>query len=709
MRYWTVLKAMMTRPWVWLMLGIGSFQGILLTNSLWNPQLGRYSESYPAPSMPDDTVDSLLQYIPLMLNGKLDTVTGFNTTNIPEAGLASPGEPATEDALKVLKKMPKLEALILRPGTQLTPEAISDISELKQLRSLIITSNSLSNAKETHSFPSSLAGLPHLQELYALGFNGAASRELPDMSQLQILAADETTFRGDWISMLGTKCPKLTTLILQTTGSLTPTPEQVQTLTRHPTLNSVYLTSLNPEIAEQQLSTWRALLPGVNIQRGTYWMRRVQVAGFLSLVAMFISMVFWVQAGLMMSLPQSMLMPNYRTPHLFWPIVAVAIVMAFYVIVAGLYGVSFLTASLIALLATTTVASGIPGHDLTETRRQITRWMQMFDVVVVLGIVGMFVLAQPVAERFLLGDHRSFVGICLVVSIASFGWKIVRMSGLSRIAAESGLNGIPGLEVSNVNNFGQNLKPANVGRLGRLQLQRTERGLDQQIAVMNRNDHAAMLRAVLPGSGNRLLSMFLVMALLVSIAFIGIRVAGLKLRIERSQLTPLLIPMTSWAVIFLMSITSIQWILRRGVIASEFLRPFSRSSFWWSLRMAIFHDLKYLFGLFWIASFLGPAAIASQMPTVLTLLLSLAGTAGAFAWMHGWLLLCVIGRRLWLHASIGCFTSTFAIVLGALAPGLSIGREQNMIAAISVGVIVLLAGFGLQWQIQKKLETWELA
>lgn len=709
MRYWIVLKAMMSRPWVWLMLGIGSFQGILLANAFWNPQLSRYADCYPAASMPEDTVDSLVQYIPLMLNGKLDTVTGFNTTNIPEAGLASPREPATEDALEVLKKMPKLEALILRPGTQLMPQTANDISELKQLRSLTITSNSLSNAEETQRFPSSLAELPHLEELYALGFNGAASRDLPEMFELQILAADETTFRGDWISMLGTKCPKLTTLILRTTGSLNPSPEQIKALTNHPALKTIYLTFAEPATAEQQLSTWRALLPELKIERGTYWTRRIYVSGFLSLVCMFFTMVFWVQAGLMMSLPQSMLMPNYQTPHLFWPIVVVAIVMASYVTVACWYGVSFLPASLIALLATTTVASGIPGHDLTETRRQITRWMQTFDVVVVLGIIGIFVLAHSVTDRFLLGDHQSFVGICLVASIASFGWKIVRMSNLSRIAAESGLNGIPGLDVSNVNNFGQNLKPANVGRLGRLQLQRTERGLDQQIAVMNRNDHAAMLRAALPGSGTRLLSTFIVLALLVSIAFIGIRVAGLKLTIERSQLTPLLIPMTSWAVIFLMSVTSIQWILRRGVIASEFLRPLSRTDFWWSLRVALFHDLKYLFAIFWIASFLGPSAIASQMPTVLTLVLSLAGTVGAFAWIHGWLLLCVIGRRLWLHASIGCFTSTFAIVLGALAPGVSIGREQNMIAAISVGVIVLLAGFGLQWQIQKKLETWELA
>jgi hypothetical protein len=167
--------------------------------------------------------------------------------------------------------------------------------------------------------------------------------------------------------------------------------------------------------------------------------------------------------------------------------------------------------------------------------------------------------------------------------------------------------------------------------------------------------------------------------------------------------------MTSWAVIFLMSITSIQWILRRGVLASEFLRPFSRAEFWWALRMAIFHDLKYLFGFYWLASLAGPSVIAWQAPTVWTVVLSLLGAVGAFAWIHGWLLLCIIGRRLWLHASVGCFTSTFAIILGSLAPGISIGREQNMIAAISVGLIVLLAGFGLQWQIQRKLETWELA
>lgn len=709
MRYWIVLKAMMTRPWVWLMLVIGSFQGILLANAFLNPQLGTYSESFPAPTLPDETVDSLQQFTPLMLNDHLETVIGFNTTNIPDVALSTPGKATTQDALTFLKKMPQLEALILRPGTELTSQAISDLSALKQLRSLTIRAISLSNAGDNTNFPNCLSQLPNLRELYALGFNGAASRELPAMPELQILAADETTFRTDWISTLGTKCPKLRTLILRTTDSATPTPEQVRTLTNHPSLKSIYLNCFNPESVEQSLNTWRALLPGMKIQRGTYWKRRIQVAGFLSLVTMFVSMVFWVQAGLMMSLPQSMLMPKYQAPHLFWPIAVVAVLTTAYVVIAGFYGVAFMTAALIALAATTTVASGIPGQDITETRRQITRWMQKFDVVVVLGIIGLFFLLPAAAEGFLLGDHQAVVAVCLILSIASFGWKLVRTSSLSRIAAESGMNGIPGLELSNVNNFGQNLKPANIGLLGRLQLRWRERGVDHQIATMNRNDRPGMLKAALPGAGNQLLTMVIVLAMMVSMAYIGVRIAGVKLRIERSQLTPIMIPITSWAVIFLMSITSIQWILRRGVIACEFLRPFSRSQFWWSLRMAIFHDLKYLFGVFWLATLLGPCVIASQSPTILTILLSLAGAAGAFAWIHGWLLLCIIGKRLWLHSSIGCFTSTFAIVLGALSPGITVGREQNLIAAISTGVIVLLAGCLLQWSIHRKLDTWELA
>lgn len=708
MRYWSVFKAMMTRPWVWLMLCIGGFQGILLANALLNPQLSRFAECSPAASMPETTVDSVQTWSPLMLNDQLSTIVGFNTTNIPDNILFPRGVPSDSsqsEALNVLQKMPDLEGLILRPGTVLSSSNIDDLSRLTKLRSLTLAATSLTDPADAER----LLRLPHLEELYAQGLSVTSSISIPQMSRLKVLSADVATFQVNWLSTLGTQCPQLETLILRTYADFEPSQQQIATLKEHPTLKTIYLASFDSPSTERQLVSLRASLPAMTIQRGVYWTRRIHVCGFLALVCMFFPLVFWVQSSLMLSLPHAMLMPRYRAPHLFWPFFIVTIMVTIYVVVAALYGVNLLSAILIGLLATTSTANGVPGYDLTETRRQITRWMQKFDLVLTLGIIGTFVLSPANAEGILLGDHLMIVAICLVASVMSFAWKLIRVSSLSRIVAESGMGGIPGLEMTNTNTFGQNLTPANVGLLGRFQMKLRERGIDKVIATMDRSDKVAMIRAAAPGTGTQLFVMLIVFIVMGVSSNVGLRAVSLNFRIQRSQLMPLLIPFASWVLIFLMSMAAIQWLLRRSMVSGEFLRPFGRSEFFRTLRMAIFHDLKYYFAVFWLAILIGPCYSESQYPGVVTVVLSIIGTLGAFAWIHGWLLLSVIGRRLWLHSSIGIFTGTLIIVLAAVSSGTSVSPKDSLLAPIISGIIVAVAGALLQWVIHRRLDTWELA
>ncbi|MBL8812622.1 MAG: hypothetical protein JNM43_20830 [Planctomycetaceae bacterium] len=708
MRYWSVFKAMMTRPWVWLMLCIGSFQGILLTNAVLNPQLNRFAECSPAASMPETTIDSIQAWTPLMLNDQLSTIAGFNTTNIPDNILFPRGVPSgssQSEALNVLQQMPDLEGLILRPGTVLSSTNIDDLNRLPKLRSLTLVANSLADRNDAER----LLRLPHLEELYAQGLSGTSSGSIPKMSRLKVLSADVSTFQVDWLSTLGTQCPQLETLILRTYADFEPSQKQIAALEEHPSLKAIYLASFDSPSTERQLDSLRASLPGLTIQRGVYWTRRIHVCGFLALVCMFFPLVFWVQSSLMMSLPHAMLMPRYRTPHLFWPVLVVTIMIVLYVGVATYYGVNPVSAILIGLLATTSAANGVPGYDLTEVRRQITRWMQKFDVVITLGIIGLFVLSPSSAEGFLMGDHRSILSVVLGLSILSFAWKLIRVSSLSRIVAESGIGGIPGLEMTNTNTFGQNLKPANVGFFGRFQMKRREQGVDKVIATMDRNDKVAMYRAAAPGTGIQVLVMLIVLVMIVASASVGARAVSLNFKVQRSQLIPLLIPFASWALVFLMSMAAIQWLLRRSMVSGEFLRPFGRSEFFWTLRMAIFHDLKYYFGIFWLAILIGPCYAESQYPGVITLVLSIIGASGAFAWVHGWLLLSVIGKRLWLHSSIGSLTGMLIIVLAAVSSGTSVSPKESLIAPIISGIVVAAAGAVLQWIIHRKLDRWELA
>ncbi|MFO0203843.1 MAG: hypothetical protein ACK528_12025, partial [Alphaproteobacteria bacterium] len=92
----------------------------------------------------------------------------------------------------------------------------------------------------------------------------------------------------------------------------------------------------------------------------------------------------------------------------------------------------------------------------------------------------------------------------------------------------------------------------------------------------------------------------------------------------------------------------------------------------------------------------------------LTVVHAVAATLGALAFLHGWVMLMVIGKRLWLHATLAVITMALITGLSIASVVMTVGKDQNVIAAGACVFWVVVAGSAMQWGINRKLPDWEL-
>ena len=162
------------------------------------------------------------------------------------------------------------------------------------------------------------------------------------------------------------------------------------------------------------------------------------------------------------------------------------------------------------------------------------------------------------------------------------------------------------------------------------------------------------------------------------------------------------------ATMMIIMINSMMWVGRRSAIAADFLRPISRPKFWKSLRLAILYDLAPAVFFAVIGGLWSVYLSQKGWPPALTLVCTGLVAMGYLAMAHGWVTLMVIGKRLWLHATMGVIT--MAIITGLSIAGvvMTIGKDQQPIAALACVFWVVVSGAFMQWAVARKLPDWEL-
>jgi hypothetical protein len=349
-------------------------------------------------------------------------------------------------------------------------------------------------------------------------------------------------------------------------------------------------------------------------------------------------------------------------------------------------------------------ATILPGHDLTGPWRKWIQYISMIDVICLLLGVTLALAAPYSADAYLMGDYPALAIGLMLWFVAAGAWKIWRATRLHRILAESGMPGIPGLNVGMHQVMNQPFVPAPGWSLANWQLQRMQSAIDRRIAKMDRSNWVEMLRQASPSNPG----MWVGLVMMV-VFFVVFRMFNFRGSVPaKASTAPIYAIGAFQATLMFLMINVMLWVNRRGTIAHEFLRPVSRPLFWRHLRVAIFHDLKFA-ALFALGGGLCAVYMVNQnsLP-ILTVFHAVAATLGALAFLHGWVMLMVIGKRLWLHATLAVITMALITGLSIASVAMTVGKDQNVIAAGACVFWVVVAGSAMQWGIARKLPDWEL-
>ena len=722
-KYWVVLKVSLTRPWVWLMLFFGLFQLFPLAMFWSQDKLQDTKVAIPEFDQPEGGVTQSHEIQELAQQNQLGSIEGLNTRELPAnvvIGVGGkyegppemriePARPYREGQWHLLEQVPHLKSLEMHPPNLLGPDGWRRIGLLSHLEILSLQNvGAVDPAAYKTGGDDLRSALSQLTNLRQLNVNntGGLDWKLPQLPKLEYVVLGYNVQLEQTLETLAEHSPNLHTIALSGYQGMDYSERMLAAIRKMPMLRHMYIfSSSKPKDLHEpsrQLEFLRARLPGIAVHRGTYSIGRLGVCTFLLLQAMFVSFLVWFQSGLTLSQPLAAVMPGHRRPHLFWPFTASLLAMAVFVTGASFMGVFFPVALAIGCFAAMLVTMILPGHDLTSEWRRITSIVSAVDMLTLFTLVGVGIGLPSTMDAFLLGDYPVLAALMMVWFLAGAAWKVVRTGRLHRILAESGMTGIPGMNIGMQQLYDQPFKPAPGWSMAKWQLKRMESAIDRRIAGMDRTNWVDMLRRASPSNPGMLMGVGMMVVFIVVFQ---------SMPWMRNSNAPKAMPYSvgmMQAMMMILMMNTMMWLGRRSSIAAEFLRPISRPKFWNALRMAIFHDLKWgvLFGLSWGLISLYMANKGSL--TLFTVAMVLTTAIGFFAFYHAWITLIVICKRLWLLA-------TLAVVLGVVITGmtvgaavLSFGEQADPPIAILLAICVLVAGGLMQWGVARKLPDWEL-
>gem|GEM_PF-1221194 len=723
-KLWVVLKVSLTRPWVWLMLFAGLCQSLPFFVLTRRSEHNMHRETSPSFDQPDQVLADFRELLSFNRDNRLSTVEGLNVQYIPDgplgddnqesrvATLAISGDPRVHQfgEWRLFDKLTQLKSLTMQPPNTLSPAGWKRIGQLSQLEVLSLENvgavDQAALKTASSDLEAALSRLPKLRQLNLRNIR-ASNWTLPPLPNLEYVVLSWNLKLENTLEALAKHSPKLHTVALSTYPDFVYTERMLVALRQMPNLRQVYVASTSHvehvNETQRQVEFLRTRLPKIAIHRGGYSLNRIMICGYLLLLAGFLPFVAWFQSGLTLSQPLAAVMPGHRRPHLFWPVGISLLATMGYVVVAMYVGVKLPPALAIACLISTLVATVLPGHDIRPEWRRITRLVSMVDALSLFTLLGLGLGATAKVDGFLMGDYPALANLLMVWFLFAAGWKFVRATRLHRILAESGMPGIPGLNLGMQQMYDQPFKPAPGWSLAGWQLKWMENSIDRRISGMDRTSWTDMLRAGSPATpGVWYGVMMVVVMVLVHRLMSGMQLSGSPLE---GMLYALGIIQGS---ILILTTNARSWIGRRGSIAADFLLPVSREKFWVSLRMAIFHDLKsgILFG--WVGGLFAVYQGNQGAISAFSMAVTIVSVIGYFAFHHAWVTRMVISKRLWLDATLAVATSMVITGMAIGSVTLTFGEHAFPPVAILLAAGVLISGGIMQWDLARKLPDWEL-
>jgi len=700
-QYELALWAIVSRPWMLLILGLG----VLLVG--WGAfewarygadPAGAYGVMTAVPVVERSSGIGRNELHKSVLGERLASVTKIDTESeykifIDENGQACYWENGRRDGgWNVFEQTPALKKLWMRPPDMLSEEGWRRIGEHTALEVLSLPNVRSPDPATLERFPTfaraALEQLPRLRELdlrgtggsfevfsvrgrgwippcwtTAAGTGGSFELLLPPLPKIEVLAIGHGRLEEN-LRTLADGSPRLRVLAIQTWADMRFTPGMIESLRRMPNLRRVYVAGAYQDEDEpamtRQVNELSRALPGVAVHPGTYRESRVWTAIWATLLGAYFPSVVWIQVSLLLSTSLAWMLPRRLAPHLFWAMAVAAACGGIMVAVLVSAGVAWMPALTLTLFTTMLLAGA---------------GLEYVELIGILAAAATVYLAPWCVDRWLSGGMPRLAAMTLVAVIAAAVWKLARQARLPQILSSLGLASPTGLVIDTTQGT---LPKQPAGSFANWLLSAAERAVDRQIDRPVPAPYSEMLTRLQPRIR------IMLMGAIGVVPGAAIDLVGSVVRARDfvdsaaalSQILPGVIAnFIGFYCVMAISLTAAMWGQRRESLVIDFLRPVSRAGYWQGLRKAIALDLVFP-AVLWVA-YLG-------------MTVGMSASGGPWAW--GVAVILLIGTFAMADAMIFLLAVTrWPLVVGTLMVVLEIGVYTAHVRVLSVSKPVALS------------------
>jgi hypothetical protein len=722
-RFPQIVRVFLSRPWVWLMAGMGLLQ--IFPAMLMSRSRASMTPIVVTPILqgPEQPISQHREFTDLLREGRLESVTAIDITDNGEPRLPLGRVRLTPDgkggnviesldgptdamlfisphSMSTLTHLPHLKSLRadLRMFDRLGWERLGQLRELEFLslrKAGCADSSALDHAST--DVPTMLSHLPNLRELdLHRAFSPRIS--LPPLPKLEKLGIGPLVNLDQKLRKVAEDSPNLQTLILGAYWEHTSLNGLAEALQRMPRLRTVYLMDLSPDSAVR--ATLSERLPGVAFPRTGYSPARVYGALYLVIACSFPCMIVWLQTLVCFSVAYSHTLPRFRWAHISIPLGVTAILVPASWLLARFLGVAALPAFVLVYCGSLFTTMPQPNLDSTFLGTVATRAVATWRLGLGAALMGLTFANPVLLDAFYTGEYPSLGLFILVVETLATVWGIRRLFRQAPVLAELGQTVIPGL--IQLDHFNLQMNPE-AARKKKAFLFSSQGADDRLEALLDSRQPSigSLMRAGTPriAWGPRLI-VLLMMGGVLYLTFR--RIGGVAWQARAQQLAPMV---TAQAGLVFVMWSFAQWIGRRPMLGMELLRPLSRDRYFRGLWQATAIDLGQIILMILIGALAG--LIAHGFGLVTWILAALA-LGGLLLTLQAFLLWAMTARRLWVPLTVGMFTIVLAapavVGLIQLLNGVrDLPPSEAMPQLLgSLAVVLMTVGAGMQyWQLRR--------
>lgn len=696
-----ILRVYLSRPWVWAMAGLALLQAAPAVTIFYGMRLQGIVKVLPEVEAPREVLSGYRELFEVAREQRLGQVEAIDLSNSAPAFPATPFrivpieptgwtiEPtdgtipgptfAAPEEMGILVHAPNLQYLKANTCT-FSVDGLRRLGRLKQLKFLSLRNASAATPKALESVgtvvPEVLAGMPQLRELDLT--NAFDMRvPIPALPQLTWLALGPRLDLEKDLRQLARSSPALRTLILTGASNLPLTEGAQAALGGFQSLRAVYLDEM-PDAAALR-ATLASRYSGVAFPRTSYLQQRVYGSLYVGIALMFLSMINWFQALVAFGMSLSRTTPGFAPAHLRVSLVYTAGLLLVGIPLLIWLGTDPLAAVVLSLTIVSLMISPQPATDVTPRGTVIARLVSGWRFLAIgVGLVSVY-LSPVTVDAFLAGEMRVVAGLALLIEIAASTWALRRLTRQACVVAERGQTNIPGL-VPTTQTAWQNpvLNRRGVGLA--LTLGWQDWGFEK---VLGRS-HLGLTTLLAAGNpGGFWFARGL--AMLAILSFSGMIVQRTGQRSIEAAAPFLLLQGGLIFVIWMFT----QWVARRPILASEFLRPVTRQRLYGSLWSATAIDMGRIF---LVLTVMGAGALVYRKEDGEVWSVFLLTMGALFLLVHGYLMWALTARRLWIPLICGAVTVFGALPLLVIIPATLIPDQPGTRGSIWPVFVALTAG-----------------